>query len=449
MAQPIYIVGHKNPDNDSIAAAVGLAYLKTQLAKRKQANGAHADVPTYIPCRLGPLPAESKWVLDTYGVEEPHLIKDAHPHVAQLMNCAAPQIYDEVTLLDAMSAIKKADSNVAVVLNETGSFEFLVTSSSIGHCLVTAASGQGDQVMGSITSGLVQNVSHAAMKNVAQVTPDMSREEAEAALNAAHTCWAVVVDENNTVLGTLHRHDIHHAKPLNFILVDHNESTQTADGMEDANVIEVIDHHRIGDFTTAAPIEYLALPWGSTATIITTRFRALGVDIPKSIAAVLLSAILTDTVILKSPTATDIDEEQVAYLSDILGVDPTEFGMKIFKTRGGDSDMPIEKFVAADSKEFDLGSTTVLISQHETVDSETSMKREDEARAYMKKLQSDKGYGFVLLLVTDILKEGSYFLVEGDHSLINKVFGIDSSKAVWMPGVMSRKKQVAAPILSA
>ncbi len=449
MAQPIYIVGHKNPDNDAIAAAVGLAYLKTKLAERDQQNNPEAEVPTFIPCRLGPLPAETQWVLDTYGVDAPQLISDARPHVGQVMNANAPQIYDEVTLIDGMSAMKKAKTSVAVVLDETGSFESLVTTSAIGKCLIKAASGEGDQIMGSISSGLRQNISYATMKNVAKLTPDMGLDEAKEAMNAAHTCWGVVIDQYDTVLGTVHRHDINHAAPLNFILVDHNESTQAADGIKDANVMEVIDHHRIGDFTTTSPIEYLALPWGSTATIVTTRFREYGIDIPKSIAAVLLSAILTDTVILKSPTATSVDEEQVAYLSDIVGVDPTEFGMKLFKTRGGDSDMPIDEFVGADSKEFDLGGTTVLISQHETVDSETSMKREDEAREYMKKLQGEKGYGFVLLLVTDILKEGSYFLVEGDHSLVDKVFDIDSSKAVWMPGIMSRKKQVAAPILSA
>lgn len=449
MAQPIYIVGHKNPDNDSIAAAVGLAYLKTKIAERQHENDEQAEIPEYIPCRLGPLPPESKWVLDTYGVEEPRLISDAHPHVADVMNTNAPQIYDEVTLLDAMAALKRSGSSAAVVLDEMGSFESLVTSSTVGRCLVTAASGQGDQVMGSVTSGLVQNVSHAFVKNIAKVSPDMGLDEAKQALDDAHTCWAVVLDKGGAVMGTLHRHDIHHAQPLDFILVDHNESTQAADGMKDANVIEVIDHHRIGDFTTAAPIEYLAMPWGSTATIITTRFRSHGIEIPKSTAAVLLSAILTDTVILKSPTATAIDEEQVAYLSDIVDVDPTEFGMTVFKTRGGDADMPIDSFVTADAKEFKIGDGTVLISQHETVDSKTSMEREDEARAYMKQLQVDKGYKFVLLLVTDILKEGSYFLVEGDHAMVDKVFGIDSAKAVWMPGVMSRKKQVAAPILSA
>lgn len=243
---------------------------------------------------------------------------------------------------------------------------------------------------------------------------------------------------------------IDHVEPGQpMILVDHNESKQAVDGLAEANVIEVVDHHRIGDFTTASPLYYTARPWGSTATIVTTQFKRADVEITPAMARVLLSAILTDTVILKSPTTTPHDVRQVELLAPIAGVDPVEFGQQLFKCRGGEADLPIEKFVEGDAKEFEVAGKTVLISQHETVDLKGAMDREDEARAYMKKLLDEKGYGFVLLFVTDILKEGSNFVVEGDHATIDRVFGIDSSKTVWMDGIMSRKKQVAAPLLQA
>jgi len=175
------------------------------------------------------------------------------------------------------------------------------------------------------------------------------------------------------------------------------------------------------------------------------------VEIPEGIAAVLLSAIMTDTVILKSPTATDIDRDQVEYLAGILGVDPTEFGLRVFKARGGEGDITVKDLVEADSKEFQLGDHTVLLAQHETVDLEAVMAREGEIRAHLKQLRETRSYEFVLLMVTDIMAEGSMFIVEGNRRIVNRVFGIhcEGEGGTWMPGILSRKKQVAARILGA
>ncbi len=158
---------------------------------------------------------------------------------------------------------------------------------------------------------------------------------------------------------------------------------------------------------------------------------------------------MTDTVILKSPTTTPVDHEQVAYLADIAGVDPTEFGLAVFKCRGGEDNMSVDKLVGADAKEFQIGDATVLIAQHETVDLPAVMKREEEIREHMRRLRDDHNYEFVLLLVTDIVAEGSQFFCEGNRRIVNRVFGIECTGegGTWMPGVLSRKKQVAARIL--
>ena len=219
--------------------------------------------------------------------------------------------------------------------------------------------------------------------------------------------------------------------------------------MNEAEIVEIIDHHRIGDVTTNQPIRFTNMPVGSSATIITLKLREAGIEIPEGIAATLLSAILTDTVILKSPTATDVDREQVAFLTDIIGKDPVEYGLHVFNARGGDAEMDVKTLVTADSKEFKIPEGTILIAQHETVTLDAVMQREEEIRTFLSDLQKKNGYVFVLLLVTDIIAEGSNFIVEGDHKKVDKVFGIDSSKATWMPGVLSRKKQVAAPLLEA
>lgn len=308
MADKVLIVGHKNPDNDAISAAIGLAYFENELAARE---GRSVE---YEAVRLGPLPPETAWNLEQNGISTPRLIE-----------------------------------------------------------LV----GEGDKV----------------------------------------------------------------------ILVDHNEYGQAVDGIDQAEVVGIVDHHRIGDITTAAPIWMTVRPWGSSATVVTTIFRDNEIDIPADIAHVLLSAILTDTVIQKSPTATDIDDIQIGYLEDITGKERVSFGQELFRCRGREEDLDIKDFVGADSKEFTVAGKTVLIGQHETVDFPAAMAREEEARARMRSLIDQHGYDFVLLMVTDILEEGSNFLVEGNHEVVDKVFGIDSGTAAWMPGVLSRKKQVAAPLL--
>ena len=163
--------------------------------------------------------------------------------------------------------------------------------------------------------------------------------------------------------------------------MDHNEIGQAAPGIENAEVVEIIDHHRIADISTANPILFLNLPIGSTATIVTLQFRQTGIELPDSIARVLLSAILTATVIMKSPTCTQVDVDQVNFLADKLGIDAVEYGMDIFRTRGGEDKMPIAKLVEADSKEFKVNDdVTVLIAQRETVDLPGVMKREQEIR---------------------------------------------------------------------
>ena len=180
-------------------------------------------------------------------------------------------------------------------------------------------------------------------------------------------------------------------------------------------------------------------------------FRRQNVELPAHIARVLLSALLTDTVIMKSPTTTDVDRDIAQFLGEVGNVDPVEFGLEVFKSRAVNGDVPVEKLVGADSKEFQVGDSTVLIAQHETVDLQGVLAREPEIRAHMKHLQKDHGYEFVLLMVTDIVAEGSQFLCEGNHRVVNRVFNIDCSGkgGTWMLGILSRKKQVAAKILEA
>lgn len=449
MATPVLIVGHKNPDNDSIAGAVGFAYYKNEMMKRELAQNPDAEEFEYVPCRLGPLPDESEAILGEYGLEAPQLISHVYARVQDIMSTPVISLPATATLLEASRLLAKNDIRSVVVTDEAGKYVGLASSRKIAELYISAACLESEAVFEDLQSSLTQPVSTIVDTAALEVSSDDLFNEVFEDLMANELREAVVLDDDGVAVGIVTRSDVA-AKPRRKVaLVDHNELSQAVDGLCEAEVVEILDHHRIGDVTTNQPIRFTNMPVGSCGTIITLKLREAGIDIPEGIAATLLSAILTDTVILKSPTATDIDREQVEFLAGIIGKDPVEFGLHVFNARGGDAEMDLETLVMADSKEFKIPEGTILIAQRETVTLDAVMQREDEIRAFLRDLQEKNGYVFVLLLVTDIIAEGSNFLVEGDHKKVDRVFGIDSSTAVWMPGVLSRKKQVAAPLLEA
>lgn len=239
------------------------------------------------------------------------------------------------------------------------------------------------------------------------------------------------------------------AEPQLVILTDHNEPGQSVAGLENATIFGVVDHHRFGDFTTAAPLHIVALPWGSSCSIVAKLFEVMGVEPTDTQAKLLLSAMMTDTLMLKSPTATAVDAAIAAKLGEQLGVDPVKFGMEVFLTRPSGS-FTAEQMVGNDIKMFEVAGTKLLIGQYETVDKSRALGMIPEIREAMRAYQAEKAADGIVLCITDIMEEGSRVLLEGDTATAQKGLQIeDVAEGVWMPGVLSRKKQVAAPILAA
>ncbi len=233
------------------------------------------------------------------------------------------------------------------------------------------------------------------------------------------------------------------------ILTDHNEPGQSVAGLENATIFGVVDHHRFGDFTTAAPLHIVALPWGSSCSIVAKLFEVVGVEPTDTQAKLLLSAMMTDTLMLKSPTATDVDAAIAAKLGEQLGVDPVKFGMEVFLTRPSGSFTAAE-MVGNDIKMFEVAGKKLLIGQYETVDKSRALGMIPEIREAMRAYAAEKAADGIVLCLTDIMEEGSQVLLEGDTEAAQKGLEIaDVAEGVWMPGVLSRKKQVAAPILAA
>jgi len=283
-----------------------------------------------------------------------------------------------------------------------------------------------------------------------QVGPDTLLAEAAEDLLASVHREAIVVDESGACVGMLTRTNIARGIRRRVVLVDHNEASQSAAGIEDASVIEIVDHHRVGDIQTSGPIMFLNLPVGSTATIVATRYRMLDVEMPAQIAGVLLAAVLTDTVLLKSPTTTDLDRETVERLSALSGVEPMEFGMDLFRSRLAGEPFSAEMVVRADMKEYRAGDVIAAIAQYEAVDLGPVMEHADEIRAAMEALREQRGYDLVMLMATDIVREGSQVMAVGKTRLVERALGISLAEgSTWMPGVLSRKKQIAALLVEA
>jgi manganese-dependent inorganic pyrophosphatase len=284
--------------------------------------------------------------------------------------------------------------------------------------------------------------------DVLTVGPQTLLAEAAEDLIAGPQRAAVVVDDAGMVVGILTRTDIARGVRRRVVLVDHNESAQSAAGIEDAAVVEIIDHHRVGDVQTSAPVLFLNEPVGATATIVANRYQQLGIEIPTPIAAILLSAVLTDTVLLKSPTTTDLDRRIATELGRIAGLEPFEFGMEVFQSRMAGEEFSAKAVVGTDAKEFHAGDSVVLVAQHETVDVDSVMSHVDAVMAEMESVLAARGFDAVVLMVTDIVREGSELLAVGNTRSIERALGITlADGSAWMPGVLSRKKQIAARLV--
>ncbi|MDB4866384.1 MAG: manganese-dependent inorganic pyrophosphatase [Cohnella sp.] len=235
----------------------------------------------------------------------------------------------------------------------------------------------------------------------------------------------------------------------NVILVDHNERQQSASDIDQVRVVEVIDHHRIANFETSAPLYYRAEPVGCTATILTKLYKENGISIRKEIAGLMLSAIISDSLLFKSPTCMDEDVAAARELAQIAGVDADSYGLDMLKAGADLSDKSIQQLISLDAKEFQMGSAKVEIAQVNAVDVNDVLNRQEELEAALQGIISAKGLDLFLFVVTDILNNDSIAVALGDKAAaVEKAYNVKLSdnKAV-LKGVVSRKSQIV-PVLT-
>jgi len=251
-----------------------------------------------------------------------------------------------------------------------------------------------------------------------------------------------VLDAEERVVGTLSRYHLIQPRRKRIVLVDHNEISQSVPGLEQAELIGIIDHHRLADVQTGYPVYMRNEPVGSTNTIIATLFQEHGLMPGEKLAGLMAAAIVSDTVMFKSPTTTPRDRRMAERLARIAGLDLDALGQEVFSAFTADKSA--EALLKTDFKEFHLGEHRVGISQITTTDSAALLRRRAELLGEMKKLQENKKYDMMLLMVTDVLREGTELLFLGDREIIRQAFSLSRVRenGAFLKGIMSRKKQV-------
>lgn len=286
--------------------------------------------------------------------------------------------------------------------------------------------------------------------NIVTVSIDELKDDAKERMLKTRFRSYPVIDSQNKVIGMISRYHLLSKARKQVILVDHNEKSQTAAGIEDAEIIEIIDHHRLGDIQTSNPILMKNEPLGSTATIIASLYKDSRVDIPPAIAGILLSAIISDTLKFQSPTCTPQDIETARSLAAIADVDIDDLAVKIINAGSDLRSKTPDEIIESDLKEYIVAKYKIGIAQVYAVDTENISDLLPAILERMDFIKSKNGFSFLLLLITDLKRAGSQAVVTGERKdIFFKAFSLEQEgDTVFLPGVLSRKKQVFPKIMS-
>ncbi len=536
MTRPIYVLGHKNSDMDSVASAY--AY-----AKLLQAQGEERA----IPARHGDLKPEVQFVLDRYQVEAPEALEDVYLQVRNVMRRGIITAHIHQSLLEAGQLLQEHNRRSMPVVDDENRVHGMIGHDDFaklffndlnpqsvnriplkrdnlvrvlkGRVLVEGRRKMGNRVLVGamqaetmadyiepgclVVMGDRQDAQLVAIQQGAAalvVTGDLLVSERTLAAarqhgvmvisTGHHTFTAVrlinlsietqeimsrdfsfchpedhmsevqstlarlrsmcVVDDEGRLVGYISRTDLIKARPKRVILVDHNEQSQAIDGIEEAELLGIIDHHRIADVHTNKPIMFRAEPVGCTGTIITSLYHEADIPIPRNVAGLLLAGLLYDTLILRSPTCTPRDERVAVELAQITDEDIEQYGKAIFAAAASDlSGKSAESLITSDFKEFTVGNLKFAIGTVETASPSSIESRIPELLTTMQRLSHERNYASFLFMIVDIINMNCRLLIWGGEKAVAEVFHVpleeDGHTAI-VEGLVSRKKQVV-PLL--
>ena len=532
---PIYVTGHRNPDTDSIVAAMAYAALRNACGDRE-----------YEAACLGHVSDETQIVLDRFGFQPPTRIYNMYTQVCDLDFDTPPILSDAVTLDRAWKLLSDDRKSSALpVAREDGTLYGMLSREDVASYnmdlmfngflepvplfnvlsvlegkVLNEAGESTDTISGEVTIALPCNGgdvrgikegsvvicghqedvvelalekqascvilcqtdladkyrgissrtciiatpcdAYRAARMIYQAIPvgriaqiknivhfhmdDYIDDVRDAVLQSRYRSYPVL-DENQKVVGTLSRYHLIRPRRKRVVLMDHNERAQSVQGLEQAEIVAIVDHHRLADVQTGNPVFMRNEPVGSTTTIVATMYQERGLMPSQRLAGLMAAAILSDTVMFKSPTCTNHDRRIAERLARIAGIDLDELGKEIFSL-GTDASKTVEELLATDFKEFHIAGHTLGIGQITCLDTDSVLARLPELLPAMEKMKHDKEYDMQLLMLTDVLREGTELIFLGDDDVIRMAFNAEvQDNHVFLPGVVSRKKQIV-PALS-
>ena len=530
----IYVVGHRNPDTDSIVAAMSYAALRNALGDRD-----------YVAAYLGHVSDETQRLLDLFGLQPPQLIQNVRTQVADLDYDTPPALNATVTMDRAWHIMREQRISAIPVVNEDGTLYGTLSAGDIATYsmntiseprvealplfnLLSVIEGRVlndtgdlvDSVTGDVVIALPQSCENLLWNGREHIVlcgdqPDMIRraletnvgclilcqtevdqtlladaqntciisspydasrvarliyqaipisrpchtddivcfhlsdyidDVREVVLKSRYRCYPVL-DQNEKVVGTLSRYHLLRPRRKRVVLVDHNERAQAVQGLDQAEILEIIDHHRLADIQTTQPIRVRNEPVGSTNTIITGMYQEHGVMPSPAMAGLMAAAILSDTVMFKSPTCTKRDVAMAERMARIANVSLNELGKLLFD--GSFDGKSAEELLHSDFKEFHIAEQNLGVGQITCLDSEDMLQRREEFLEAMRHDQTEHHYDMVILMLTDVLMEGTQLLYVGSDDVIRNAFSAEpKDNSLFLPKVMSRKKQII-PMLTA
>ncbi|MCA1723733.1 MAG: DHH family phosphoesterase [Thermomicrobia bacterium] len=446
----IWVIGHRNPDTDCTVAAIAYAALK-----QSQAEGDRQ----YVPAILGPLNPETRAVLARFGVLTPLALADVLPRVRDIMTVHVRSVTDGATLHAVAALMRERQIRTVPVIDADGRLRGVVTVDEIADRYLDEL--QRGARPGRPLGSMPITVRDLMRADVATVSADVLIEEAQRVLIEAKGRSLVVVDDDDRVVGLATRTDFLRRQRRRVILVDHSQRAQSVEGLETAEVVEIVDHHNIGDVTTGAPIFSLTDPVGATATLIAEMYldperwfhlphpERVTLDAPT--AGLLLSAIISDTLLLRSPTTTVRDRRTLAALVTRTGIDAEALAKEMFAARSDISARTAEELVGNDYKPYAFGGKAVGVAQVDVMSLDAARGRYDELRDALTAAKARQGLDLSVLMMTDIIGEATDLLFDPEsRPIVERAFGVQATDGyLHLPGVVSRKKQLIPPLAAA
>jgi manganese-dependent inorganic pyrophosphatase len=443
MAAPVYVIGHVNPDTDSIAAALGYAWL---LRERDKMDA--------IAARAGAINMQTGWVLKILNLEAPVLLTDASPRfesVTHRLDTTSP----DKPLRDAWSICSRT-GGIAPLVNPDGTPYGLVTGESLFAYLNKLVGPHPKLSNMKISQMLDAPSKDAADVNIPKFHASVRIRDLLNKILRGEGDNYLVIDESGRYIGICRQRDLLNPPRLRLVLVDHNEAQQAVASLDEAELVEILDHHRLGNASTHTPIRFTVDIVGSTSTLISEQIEEAGLSAPPALAGVMLAGLLSDTLCLTSPTTTERDRlasERLGRWAIVAGTplaDETvlSFGQKILAAGAGlDAKKPSE-VVQSDMKIYNGGGYQFSISQAEVSDLYEMDEHITHLVQALSDLRANKGLDFAMLMVTDVVKGDSRLLLDSQPPVLEDLpYPLMTDGTLFAEGVVSRKKQLLPVVL--